>query len=525
MQTPEPETPASVASPAVPKAKATGGNTYGQIVKSSIVIGGSSVLEVAIGIVRTKATALLLGPAGFGLMGLYTSILNLAQSTAGMGINSSGVRQIAAAVGTGDRQRVGFTASVLRRASVALGLFGGLLLVILARPISKLTFDSYEYVVPVALLSLALLFRVVSDGQRALVQGLRRIPELAKITVYGGLVGTVVGIALVYVFRERGVVPTLIAINGATLLFSWWFCRRERLEDPPVSLSEVGEEASALLKLGFAFMASGMLTMGAAYAIRIMIVREIGFEAAGFYQSAWTIGGLYVGFILRAMGADFYPRLSTVVADRAECNRLVNEQAEVSLLLAGPGIIGTLALAPLVIPLLYSSAFGPAVEVLRWICLGATLQVITWPIGFIIVAEGRQGLFFWSEFAYTLLYMVMAWAFVRFQGLNGAGMAFFASYILHWLIVYPIVRRLTGFAWSRTNTRIGLGFLLVIGIVFGSHYVLPFWLATTVGAVALVLNAVYSARILVRLVSTDRVPRQVRRLRVLARIAPPEGRA
>ncbi len=199
-------------------------------------------------------------------------------------------------------------------------------------------------------------------------------------------------------------------------------------------------------------MASGMLTMGAAYAIRIMIVREIGFEAAGLYQSAWTIGGLYVGFILRAMGADFYPRLTAVVKDRAECNRLVNEQAEVSLLLAGPGIIGTLALAPLVIPVLYSSAFGPAVEVLRWICLGATLQVITWPIGFIIVAEGRQGLFFWSEFAYTLLYMAMAWAFVRFQGLNGAGMAFFASYILHWLIVYPIVRWLTGFAWSRTNT-------------------------------------------------------------------------
>ena len=43
--------------------------------------------------------ALLLGPAGFGLMGLYTSILALTQAIAGMGINQSGVRQIAEAVG------------------------------------------------------------------------------------------------------------------------------------------------------------------------------------------------------------------------------------------------------------------------------------------------------------------------------------------------------------------------------------------------------------------------------------------
>ena len=76
-------------------------NTYGQILKSSALIGGSQALNIAIGIVRTKVMAVLLGPAGFGLMGLYSSIVDLAQSIAGMGVNSSGVRQIAESVGTG----------------------------------------------------------------------------------------------------------------------------------------------------------------------------------------------------------------------------------------------------------------------------------------------------------------------------------------------------------------------------------------------------------------------------------------
>ena len=86
--------------------------------------------------------ALLLGPAGFGLMGLYTSIVNLAQCIAGMGVNSSGVRQIAAAAGSGDPQSVQRTATVLRRTSLVLGLSGAVLLVVLSRPVSKLTFDS-----------------------------------------------------------------------------------------------------------------------------------------------------------------------------------------------------------------------------------------------------------------------------------------------------------------------------------------------------------------------------------------------
>jgi antigen flippase len=131
--------------------------------------------------------------------------------------------------------------------------------------------------------------------------------------------------------------------------------------------------------------------------VRIMVLRRIGYEATGFYQAAWTLGGVYVGFILQAMGTDFYPRLTAAADDNDQCNRLVNEQTEVGLLLAGPGILATLALAPLVLRLFYSSGFLAAVGVLRWICLGSLLQVVTWPMGYVLIAKGRQALFFGTE--------------------------------------------------------------------------------------------------------------------------------
>ena len=218
-------------------------------------------------------------------------------------------------------------------------------------PVSRLTFGKDGHAIPVALLSVGVLFRTVSAGQGALIQGLRRISDLAKSAVFGGVFGAAASIGLVYAFREGGIVPSLLAMEAMSLLLSWWYSRRLRFAAPALSTAIVIRETKALLRLGFAFMASGMLGMGAAYAIRMILARQDGFEAAGFYQSAWTVGGLYVGFILQAMGADFYPRLTAIVEDRAACNRLVNEQAEVSLLLAGPGILATLTFAPLVVSL------------------------------------------------------------------------------------------------------------------------------------------------------------------------------
>lgn len=487
-------------------------DSYGQILKSSALIGGSSVINIAMGIVRTKAMAMFLGPSGFGLMGLFGSIVDLTASIVGMGINSSGVRQIAESVGTGDKERIARTAAVLRRTSVVLGIIGAVFLVLFSAQIATFTFGTDQQAAAVALLSLAVLFRLVSAGQGALIQGMRRISDLAKMGVLGALFGMVTSIALVYFLREDGVVPSLVAIAAMSIGTSWWYSRKVQIQPPAMTASQIKEEAATLLKLGFAFMASGVFMMGAAYAVRTMVVRMVGLDAAGLYQSAWTLGGLYVGFILQAMGADFYPRLTAVAKDDVACNRMVNEQAQVSLLLAGPGVLATLTFASVVIALFYSAEFEAAADVLRWICLGTTLQVITWPIGFIIVAKGEQNIFFWAELAWTVVNVGLSWICIRSFGLNGAGIAFFASYAFHWLLIYSIVRRLSGFRWSAANNTTCLVFVVSITVVFCSCYILPTNLATGVGALAVILSGVYSLRMLLSRVSCDRIPHAIQRL-------------
>ncbi len=499
-------------------------HSYGQILKSSVLIGGSSLVSVAVGIVRTKAMALLLGPGGFGLLGLYGSIVDLALSIASFGVSNSGVRQIAESVGTNDEARIARTVVVLRRTTLVLGVFGLLLVVVFSGQIAVLAFDNDAYAVPVALLGLAVLFRVLSAGQGALIQGMRRIRDLAAMGALGALLGALASIGLVLLLGEQGISPSIVASAAVGFAISWWYSRKVEIRLPRMTHAEVTQEAAALLKLGFAFMASGMLMMGAALAVRTIVLRMDGLDAAGFYSAAWTLGGLYVGIILQAMGADFYPRLVGAAQDDRLCNRLVNEQTQISLLLAGPGVIATITLAPLILWVLYSAAFAEAVDVLRWICLGIALRVITWPMGFIIVAKNRQALFMGVDLAWAVVNVGLTWICVSAFGLSGAGIAFLGSYVFHAVLIYPLVHWLTGFRWSPVNLRTGAVFIVSMAVVYGSFWILPAVLAYGLGMTMTLASGIYSLKTIANLTDWDRVPRQVQRVLTIFRLAPARSR-
>jgi antigen flippase len=492
--------------------KTTERGSYGQILTSSAVVGGSAALKIAIGIVRTKALAVLLGPAGFGLFGLFGSVADLSQNIAGMGVNSSGVRQIAEAVGSSDNELIAKTVAVLRRTSIVLGLIGAALVASFSRQISRLTFGSTSRASAIALLSFAVFFTLVSGGQGAAIQGTRRIADLAKMNVLGALFGLCTSVPLVFFFREKGVVPSLVAVAATTILTSWWYSRKIRIPVINISLSEVRAEAAALLKLGSAFMASGLMTMGAAYFTRVILLQKVGFEATGLYQSSWTLGGLYVGFVLQAMTADFYPRLTASANNHEECNRLVNEQILIGLLLAGPGVLATITLAPFVVTTFYSAGFGAAVPVLRWICIGVLLQVITWPMGFIIVAKGKSSIFFLAELAWTLAAVTLAWCGIKMFGLTGAGVAFFASYVFHILLIYPIVGRLTHYRLSTEVKRICVLLFISITCISLSLHAFVGPKALVIGSLVTIAAMSYSLRTIIRLVPLDDLPPFLRSL-------------
>jgi enterobacterial common antigen flippase len=223
---------------------------------------------------------------------------------------------------------------------------------------------------------------------------------------------------------------------------------------------------------------------------------------------------VYVGFILQAMGTDFYPRLTAAASDNARSNQLVNEQSEVALLLALPGVLATIAFAPWVIRIFYSSQFDQAAEVLCWQMSGNFLRVVSWPMGFTLLAQGRGTLFVLTDAAAWTIYLVLAWVGLQRFGLPGMGMAFLGLYAFHVVMIAIAVAACTGFRWSATNLRLlTLGSAMVAGTLV-SRVSLAEPLATTVGAGIATVAGALSVRGLMAILGVDRINRVLARLRL-----------
>ena len=446
--------------------------SYGQIVKSTALIGGTQVLNILIGIVRVKILALFLGPVGIGLAGMYQAATAMIATLTGLGIGPAGVRQIAEAAASGDERRMARTVALLRRAAWITGLLGMAVVLIFAKPLTLATFGNDHYTGGVALVSLTLLFGGISAGQTALLQGLRKLKELAACNLLGSLFGTVASIALVYFLRDRGVAPFLVAVAGFSILTSWWYARKVDFPNTRLPWRETFQEARPLLGMGASFLALGLLASGVGYVIRILVIHELGMHAIGLYTAASNISLLYVGVIINAMGADFYPRLTSVANNHTAVNRLVNQQAEMGVLMALPGLLATLLLAPWVMRIFYSGEFVAAAGLIRWQILGMGLRVACWPLSYILLAKGLGKTMVTIETLSAIVEIAIIYAFLHLWALEGCGIGLLLFMGLATLCMSVVGNKITGFTWSRDSRNVLLtsiaftaSILLAIGFV------------------------------------------------------------
>lgn len=426
------------------------GSSYRAILRSSSIIGGAQVINIAVSLVKMKVVAVLLGPAGVGLIWLYLSLIQTASSIAALGFGNVGTRQIAAAHAEGGDEAVGRTRRALFWGTMALAIIGAALFWLASGWIARVILAEESRTNDVAWLSLGVALTVAAGSQVALLTGLRRIGDLARINVGAGVIGATLGVLALWLWGAQGlIVMVLISPVVTFLLGHLYVASLGPPAGPPVRLTEMSREWRAMVTLGVAFMLSALVTTLGHLAARTLVQRELGADALGQFQAAWVIGMTYLGFVLSAMATDYYPRLSAAISDHTTATRLVNEQTEVALLLCAPVLLAMLGLAPWVIDLLYSSEFAPAVEILRWQLLGDILKVMSWPLGFVIVASGAGKTFVITESLGMGVFVLGVLIGLPLIGIKATGVAFLSLYVVYLPLVWLLGRHRIGFRWTR----------------------------------------------------------------------------
>ncbi len=470
------------------------GNSYGQILKSSSLIGGAQGISYVLAMVRVKLVAVLLGPSGVGLVGLYTTITSLISTISNLGLETSGVREVAGAHHSGNQALMASTVKTLFRFCWVVGLLGWLLTAVFSYPLSIWIFESSERALAIFLLGATVFLGAVNGGRTALIQGTRHIGDLARLNVLGAVASTVVAVGLYAWLGEQGILPVLIITAAINLGFASWFAHRIRVVRITQTWSETLRQSRRLMGIGAAFMFGGVTAAVVALGIRAVIVRNLGLEAGGVYQAAMALSGIFGNFILAAMGADFNPRLSASIDDKIKAVKLVNEQVEIGLLIALPGMLATLFFSTWLMKIFYSSAFLAGAELLPWLIIGVFLHMISAPLSYILVAKGSWQPYVILVTGFHLLFSLFSFILLPYFGLNGIVITNTVLFTVYLLALQIVVRNLIDFKWTKNTKKLILlsGFWMTFGLFV--RWISPKEWIEIVGFIVIIGVGVFSLR-------------------------------
>lgn len=424
-------------------------NSYRQIMKATSLFGGVQFFQIIISVVRSKFVAILLGPSGMGIVGLLTSTTGLISGITNLGLGTSAIKNISEAKATGNDHRIASVIAVLRRLVWGTGLLGAVAMLLLSPWLSHLTFGNKDYTLAFVWISVTLLFGQLSTGELVVLQGLRRLQQLARANVYGSLAGLLITVPLYYRFGVRGIVPVIIITSFVTLFFSGYFAHQVKTEKVEVTKPMVMKEGRNMVTMGIMISLSSLIALVVAYLIRIFISHTGSVADVGYYSAGFTIINTYVGMIFTAMGTDYYPRLSSVAYDDVQCKENINQQAEIALLILAPVLIFFLVFVNWAIILLYSTQFLAITGMVYWASLGIFFKAVSWSIAFLFLAKGNGKLFFWNELASSVYSLALHLLGYYLGGLTGLGFSFLISYILYMIQVFVIAKIRYHFSFHR----------------------------------------------------------------------------
>ena len=479
-----------------PEIKIEETRSYKSIFKATTLFGGVQLYQILINVIRSKFVAVLLGTAGMGIQGLLQSTLQFVQSISSLGLSGSAVRDVSEANGSGNMEKISRTVTTLRRLVWFTGLAGMIAVMALSPVLSKLTFGSYDYTVPFILLSCILLLDQLASGQRVVLQGLRRLKDLARASAIGATVGLIATVPIYYAFGIKGIVPTLILNSAISLVVSWLFSRKVTVPKAEMTAQETWQDGKLMVKMGIAMSVSGILVTGAAYVLRSFIMHNGGTAAVGLFQAGFVIINTYVGMVFTAIGTDYYPRLAEVNKDNEECRKIVSRQGEIATHILSPLLCFCVLLMPFIIKILYSNQFLEATPFVLWCCPGMMFKLASWLIAFQFVAKAESKLFFFTEFTANTSYLLLSILGYKLGGLQGLGIAFTVNYFLYTVLVYAIAAKRYGFVFSREFTLSFSFQLLLVGGALTMILLMPAPLKYGVCALATVISCIYAVCIL-----------------------------
>lgn len=412
---------------------------YSHILRYTGLFGGVQGLNILIGIVRNKLVAMILGPNGMGLISLFNSTIKLVSDSTSFGISMSAVRNISEDFDRQNIEKLEADVALVRSWSFLTALLGMFVCIAFSPLLSSFTFSWHGHTLHFIFLSPIVAMTAITGGELAVLKGVRRLKALAGISVYSVIGALLVSVPFYYIYKEKAIVPSLVIM--AFIQMALTIAVSYKIFPLRLSLSRsVLRQGYSMIRLGIAFVFAGILGSGADFVIRSYISNVAGIDTVGLFNAGYMLTMTYVGTVFSAMETDFFPRLSGVSSLGFTFNRTVSNQIEVMLLLVSPLLVVFTFTLPILLPLLYTGKFLPALGMIQIIVLAMYFRALKLPVEYIPLAKGDSLSYLFLEAFYDIVLVVLVIILFRKFGLTGAGIAVTLAGIIDFIVVFIYAR-------------------------------------------------------------------------------------
>ena len=472
-------------------------SSYRQILKYTSLFGSIQGINILIALVRNKIVAVLLGPSVMGLMSLFYSTIQMMFNATNLGIGTSSVKTLSELIDLNEEERLVRHVGVIRSWAM-LTAIGGMLVSILFVPlISRMSFSDGNHEIHLFLLTPAVALMAIAGGEMAVLKATRQLKSIARFSMLNMAFTLLAALLLFYFIGEAAIVPYLVSVALAQMVFTMIYSFRLY----PYRLSFRGDvlrEGKSMVKLGLAFVAAGVCTSGADFAIRAILNKVASLEVVGLYNSGVMMTVVYAGMVFSAFETDFFPRLSKVNHRIGECNLLVNRQIEVTIHLLSPMLIVFSMGMPVFLPLLFSHQFMPVLSMIQVTTLSMFIRGVKLPAAYLMLGKGDSRAFFWMELYSAIVLVLAVIGGYLMWGLIGTGIGILLTEAVDLLVVNVLTRVRYHYLVAPSVARSAIPhFLLQVLCLMSTLFLsgIGYWMA---GVILFIISLLISIRFFIK---------------------------
>ena len=411
-------------------------------IKTSIYSAASTTISLLVKLITNKIIAVYLGTNGMFLIGQLKDFLKIGNTLGTMGIETGTVKYSSELnekennfkdlLATSFKIHL-FTSLII----IALILvFYNYLTVSLSEEMSEMNNYFFKYVLCFSILSFSIQTFIMS-----VLNGLKKIKIFIFINILATIISGGVLIYLVVNYLTIGAYYALILSPIITLitgLIISLFLKPFKLN----FLNSVFKLQHFKNLSNFSLMAimAPLCLISTTFIVRYYISEEFDSNHAGSWEAMWRISAIYLLFLTTTFKFYLVPTFTNL-----ENNSLKKEVFKIWKTTLPIIIIITLGVyisKDLIINILFTSEFNLVSSLILFHLLGDIIKINCWVLGNILVAKAKTNHFVLFQLEWSIIFVFLSIILVNIYGFVGLSIAYFITYIIHFLLLNIYFRKL-----------------------------------------------------------------------------------